>query len=159
MTLLNSDASVEALGDDLGPSTLLARALPEHVLNSKDDDLDDSDSEYSGFSATQALVDGSIDSDPTSSGKPSNSKATPLHPSVRAPKKSLSKRFHADSNASSANPNASAAVPAKKRVRSNALMRSAPRATSTTTPGGLAGNSEFMYVYSFLLSTYAKTQS
>lgn len=147
MMFPNFNAAVEASGDNIGPSTPSARVLPEHILNS-DYNHDDSDSVYSSFSATHDLTDGSNSDSTLSSGQAVNSNGAPLCPKARIPKKILGKRIRADSNASPASSIGAAVVPAKKRVRTNALMRSAPRATSTTTPGGLAGNSDFMYVYS-----------
>lgn len=144
----NFNATVEASGDDPGPLTPPARVLPEHILSSEDNNRDDSDSAYSSFSATHALVDGGNNTDSTSSSaQASNSNGAPLRPKAKAPKKTLGKRARADSNANSAISTGAAVKPAKKRVRSNALMRSAPRATAAVTPGSLAGNSEFMYVY------------
>lgn len=148
MMLPNLNATVEASGDDATPSTAPARVLPEHALSSEDNNHDDSDSACSNFSTTHALVDGSNNSDSTpASVQAINSNAVPLRPKAKAPKKTLGKRLRADSNVSSASSSGTAAVPAKKRVRSNALMRSAPRATVVVTPGSLAGNSEFMCVY------------
>lgn len=145
MLLPDFDGTVEASGDDGPPPTPPARVSPEHILSPEDNNHSDSDSADSSFSVAQGLVDGGTNSDSTSSSvKASNSNGVPLRPKAKAPKKTLGKRVRGDSNASSANSNGSAVVPTKKRVRSNALMRSAPRATSTTTPGGLAGNSEFM---------------
>ena len=145
MMLPDSNATVEAPRDDPDPTTPPARVLPEQILPSEDDDNDESDSAYSSFSATHAFADVSNNSDSTSSAvKGTGTKGVPARPKAKAPKKPTGKRLRAESNASSASANGAAAVPAKKRVRSNALMRSAPRATSTTTPGGLAGNSEFM---------------
>ena len=115
-------------------------------MSSENSIHDDSESAYSNFSATHALVDGDNNSD--SSVNVPNSNGVPQRLKAKAPKKALGKHARTDSNASSASPSAAAAVPAKKRVRTDAVMRSAPRATSTTTPGGLAGNSEFMFVYS-----------
>ena len=156
----NSNASVEASRDDPDLSTPTTRVLPEHLLSSEDNNHNDPDSAYSGFSATQTPVGGNNNSDSTSSSvKPTISKAVPPHSNTRASKKTLGKHPRADSNASSASSNGTAVVPAKKRVRSNALMRAAPRATSTTTPGGLAGNSEFMCVNPSALPTYSKTQN
>ncbi|CAF9938665.1 MAG: hypothetical protein ALECFALPRED_007814 [Alectoria fallacina] len=141
----NFNATVEASGDDPGPLTPPARVLPEHILSSEDNNRDDSDSAYSSFSATHALVDGGNNTDSTSSSaQASNSNGAPLRPKAKAPKKTLGKRARADSNANSAISTGAAVKPAKKRVRSNALMRSAPRATAAVTPGSLAGNSEFM---------------
>ena len=152
----NSNATVEASRDDPDPSTPTTRVLAEHLLSSKDNNHNDPDSAYSGFSAMQTLVGGNNNSDSTSSSvKATTSKAVPPRSNAKASKKTLGKHPRANSGASSASLNGTAVVPAKKRVRSNALMRSAPRATSTTTPGGLAGNSEFMCV----LPSYAKIQS
>ncbi len=142
-------ATVDASGDDAGPSTPPAHALLEHVMSSENNIHDESDSAYSNFSATHALVDGDNNSDSTSASvNATNPNGVPQRSKARAPKKALGKHVLTDSNASSASSSAVATVPAKKRVRTSALMRSAPRATSTTTPGGLAGNSEFMFVYS-----------
>ena len=143
MMLPDSNATVEAPRDEPDPTTPPARVLPEQVLPSEDDDNDESDSAYSSFSATHAFADVSNNSDSTSSVVKAT-KGVPARPKAKAPKKPTGKRLRAESNASSASANGAADVPAKKRVRNNALMRSAPRATSTTTPGGLAGNSEFM---------------
>lgn len=159
MLLPDFDGTVEASGDDAPPPTPPARVSPEHILSPEDNNHSDSDSADSSFSVAQGLVDCGTSSDSTSSSvKASNSNGVPLRPKAKAPKKTLGKRVRGDSNASSANSNGSAVVPTKKRVRSNALMRSAPRATSTTTPGGLAGNSEFMYVYASSLLTHTKIQ-
>ena len=145
MMLPDSNATVEAPRDDPDPTTPATCVLPEQDLPSEDNDNDESDSAYSSFSATHAFADISNNSDSTSSAvKATKTKAVLARPKAKAPKKTTSKRLRAESNASSASANGAAAVPAKKRPRSNALMRSAPRATSTTTPGGLAGNSEFM---------------
>ena len=61
-----------------------------------------------------------------------------------APKQALGKRTHSELDATSADPSAPAVVPAKKRARTN----TAPRATSNIKPGGQAGNSGHMFVYS-----------
>lgn len=141
-------ATVERSGDDAASSTPPARVLPEHTLSSEDNNHDDADSTYSSFSATHALVDGDNNSDSTSpSVKVTDSNGVPRRPKAKAPKKTLGKHVRAEPNASSASSNGAAFVPAKKRVRTDALMRSAPRATSAITPGGLAGNSDFLYVY------------
>ena len=146
----DSNATVEALREDPNSMTPPARVLPEHVLPSEDNDNDESDSAYSSFSATHAFADVSNNSDSTSSAvKATKTKGLPAHPKAKGPKKVTGKRLRAESNASSASADGAAAMPAKKRVRSNTLMRSAPRATSITTPGGLAGNPEFMYVLLF----------
>lgn len=162
MMLPNIDATIEPSGNDDASSTSPARVLPKHTLSSEDNNLDDSNSAYSGVSGTHSPIDNDNSSDSASSSvnaSSSNEVPVPVRPKARAPKKTLGKRPRADSNVSSASSNGAAAVPAKKRIRSNALMRSAPRATSTTTPGGLAGNSEFMYVYFYLLLTNTKTSS
>ncbi|CAD6590624.1 MAG: hypothetical protein ASARMPRED_004941 [Alectoria sarmentosa] len=141
----NLNTTVEASGDDPGPLTPPACVLPEYILSSEDYNRDDSDSAYSSFSATHALVNGGNDMDSTSSSvQATNNNEVPLRPKAKASKKTLGKRVRADSNASSASSTGAAVKPAKKRVRSNALMRSAPRATAAVTPGSLAGNSEFM---------------
>ena len=156
----NFDATVEASRDEAIPSTPSAHVSSE-TLSSEDTNHDDSDAAFSTFSATHALVGGGNYSDSASSSveaSNSNAVSVPVLPKARAPNKTLGKRVRADSKASSANSNGAAVVPSKKRARSNALMRSAPRATSITTPGGLAGNSEFMYAYSSHLLIYTKTQ-
>lgn len=141
----DSNATVEAPREDPDATTPPARVLPEQALPSEDNDNDESDSAYSSFSATHAFADVSNNSDSTSSAvKATKTKGVPARPKAKGPKKATGKRLHAGSNASSASANGATDVPAKKRVRSNALMRSAPRATSTSTPGGLAGNSDFM---------------
>lgn len=146
MMLPNLNATVEASGNDATPSTPPARVLPEHILSSEDNNHENSDSAHSSFSTTH--VNGSNHSDSASSSVPAiNSNGVPLRPKAKAPKKTPGKRLRPDSNVSSASSSGGAAVPAKKRVRSNALMRSAPRATIAVTPGSLAGNSDFMYVY------------
>ena len=152
--LPDPNGTVEALEDDPGSSTPSARTSPKHILTSEDNNHDDSGSANSKLSTIRAL-DNSNNSDSRPSVKDTNSKGVSLRPNSKAPKKTLGKRLRAGSNASSASSNV-AAVPTKKRVRSNALTRSAPLATSTTTPGGLAGNSEFMYVYSFSLTSLHK---
>ena len=155
----NCHATVEISGGDAAPSTPPARALPEHIINSEDNHHD-SDSVYSSFSATHGLGAGGTNSDSTSSSvKATNYNGVLLCPKARAPKKTLGKHARADSNASSATSNGADIVPAKKRIRNSALMRSAPHATSAITPGGLAGNSEFMSVYSPPLPTCTKAQS
>ncbi len=149
MILPSLAATVDASGDDAGPTTPPVRALPEHMMSSENNNHDDSDSAYSSFSATHALIDGDNNSDSTSASvNATDPNGVPQRLKARAPKKALGKHVLTDSNASPASSSAAATVPAKKRVRANALMRSAPRATSTTTPGGLAGSSEFMFVYS-----------
>ena len=60
-----------------------------------------------------------------------------------ATKQALSKRTHSESDATSAGPSGAAIAPAKKRVR----LTAASRATSTIKPGGQAGNSGHMFVY------------
>lgn len=131
----NSDATtIEACRDGPSLSIPAERVLPEHALSSEENNHDDSDSALSSAKAT-------------------NSKVAPLRRNAKAPKKTIGKRLRADSNASSSSPNGAAVVPIKKRVRSNALKRSAPRATSTTIPAELAGNSGYMQVASFRLPT------
>ena len=146
MVAPSSYASVRALGQDPGLAKPLVSALPKHIMSS-DDSHDHSDSAQSPVSPMHAL-DNSNKPDST----PSSVKATGpkrVRPNVREPKKTLGKHLRTDSNASSPNSCDTAVVETKKRARSNALMRTAPRATTTTTPGGLAGNSEFMYVCFF----------
>ena len=156
----NVDATIEVSGNDPGPSTPAARVLPEHALNSEGNTHDESDTAYSSFSVTNPPVNGGTNSDATSSSVPAiNSNGALPRPEAKAPNKTPGKRVRADSNANSAGSNAAAAVPTKKRVRSNALMRSAPRATSTTTPGGLAGNTEFMYAHCFSFPRFENSES
>lgn len=147
-----SGATVRSLGDEAPLQAPPAHVLPEHVSSSEDNDHNNLDPASSNLSATGTLIDGDNNSGSASSPvKVTKPSGVPLRPKARAPKKTLGKRPRADSNATSAGSNKAAVVPAKKRVRSSALMRSAPRATSTTTPGGLAGNSEFMYIHSSFL--------
>ena len=61
-----------------------------------------------------------------------------------APKQALGKRTHNESDASVAGPTGAPVVPAKKRVRPTPALR----ATPNITPGGQAGHSEHMFVYS-----------
>lgn len=138
-------ADIETSGNDPGPSTPPARVLPEHVLSSDNYNHDNSDSAHSRFSATDALVNGDTESNSTSPSPQS------LYLKFEALKTTLGKRARAhapaDWSVGPASSTRAAVVPAKKRVRSRGLMRSAPRATVAATPSTLAGNSEFMYVY------------
>ena len=150
----NSDATAEESGGNTDPSTPPARVLPEHVLSSEENNHNNSDSACSSFSATHAVVNMGSTSDATALSVPATNEVPPRS-KVQAPKKTLGKRARVPAD-SSASATKAAAVPAKKkRVRSNALMRSAPLATAAATPGSLAGNSEFMYVIlpSFLTKT------
>lgn len=145
----NFGATVRSLGDEAPLQAPPAHVLPEHISSSEDNDHNNSDPPRSNLSATGTPVDGDNNSESASSSvKVTNPSGVPPRPKARAPKKTPGKRLRANSNATSAGSNKAAVAPAKKRVRTSALMRSAPRATSTTTPGGLAGNSEFMYVHS-----------
>ena len=146
MVAPNPYASVRASGHDPGLAKALASASPEHILSS-DNSHGHSESAQSAFSPMLALENGNKSNSTSSAVKVTGSKGVPLRPNAREPKKTPSKHLRTDSNEA-------AVMPAKKRVRSNALLRTAPRATSTTTPGGLAGNSEFMYVYSLPRFTY-----
>ena len=150
----NSGATVRSLKNEATLQAPSAHVLPEHISSSEDNNHNSPNPASSNVSATGTLVDG--DESASSSKKVTNSSGVPSRPKAKAPKKTLGKRPRADSNATSAGSNKAAVVPAKKRVRSSALMRSAPRATSTTTPGGLAGNSEFMYVHSSSLLLFTQ---
>ena len=149
----NVGTTLRSLGDEAPLQSPPAHVTLERISSSEDKKHNNPDPPHSGSSATPTLVDGDSNSESaSSSNKVTNPSGVPPRPKARASKKTLGKRPRADSTATSTGSNKAAVAPAKKRVRTSALMRSAPRATSTTTPGGLAGNSEFMYVHpSFLL--------
>lgn len=133
----NLNTPVRSSGDKTPPPTPPASVSLENVSSSVDKN------NYESTSSSNQAADPS---------------GVPPGPKAKAPKKTLGKRPRADSNATSTS-NKAADEPAKKRVRSSALMRAAPRATSTTTPGGLAGNAEFMYVHFSPLLPLTQTSS